>query len=240
MLEIKNLYKKFNDKVALKNINLIINKGDVVGIIGPSGCGKSTLLRCINYLEIPTSGEIIFEGEKITSSSNLTKIRTRIGIVFQQFNLFENMTIIDNITLAPIKLKIMDKKEAEKKALELLNKIGLIDKKDNYPKELSGGQKQRIAIVRALIMNPEIMLFDEPVSSLDPNMAKEVMDLISKLANDGMTIMIVSHELNLIKNLSNRIIFMETGEIIEEGTYEDISNNPKDKRVLDFFKNVKE
>lgn len=239
MLKIKNLSKNFNKKKALININLEVKKGEVIGIIGPSGCGKSTLLRCINFLETPTSGTISFKGKEIKNSLNLTKIRQEIGMVFQQFNLFDNMTIIENIILAPVKLKLLERNQAIEKAEELLKKIDLLDKKDNYPRELSGGQKQRVAILRALIMEPEIMLFDEPVSSLDPNMTREVMDLIEELVKKDMTILIVSHELSLIKNLSDRIVFMDNGKIIEEGTPEEIYNNPRDPRVKDFFKNVK-
>lgn len=234
MLKIKNLYKDFKEKKALININLEVNKGDVIGIIGPSGCGKSTLLRCINFLEKPTSGEIIYKGKDL-SKSKLSVVRKEIGMVFQNFNLFDNMNVIENIILSPVLHKLMSRKEAIEKAEEYLEKIELLDRKYSYPKELSGGQKQRIAIIRALMMNPEIMLFDEPVSSLDPNMANEVIDLIKELIKEKMTILIVSHELNVIKSLADRIIFIYDGEIIEESTPDEIYNNPKDIRVKEFF-----
>ena len=195
ILEIKKLKKDFGNKKVLKGIDLQINKGDIVGIIGPSGCGKSTLLRSINMLEIPTSGEIYLEKEKIDSHYNLTKLRRKVGMVFQQFNLFNNLTVMDNIILAPTKLNIMTKEQAIKRAKELLKEIGLEDKADYYPKELSGGQKQRIAIIRTLIMNPDIILFDEPTSALDPEMIGEVTELMETIAKEGMTMIIVSHEM---------------------------------------------
>ena len=239
MLEIKNLKKSFGNKMVLKGINLNVYKGDIIGIIGPSGCGKSTLLRCINYLEKPTSGRIIFKGNTIDEKDNLEKLRMKVGMVFQQFNLFNNLTIMDNIILAPVKLKLLTKKEAKVQALKLLDQIGLADKINNYPSELSGGQKQRIAIVRALIMKPDIMLFDEPTSALDPEMIGEVTNLMQKIAIDGMTMVVVSHEMNFIKNFCNRVIFMEEGNIIEDDTPNEIFNHPKDERLKEFLSKVK-
>ena len=238
MLEIKNIRKNFGKKKVLKGITLTVQKGEIIGIIGPSGCGKSTLLRTINYLTPPSSGSITFEGKKIDAKTNLIDIRRKIGMVFQQFNLFENMTILDNIILAPIETGILSKEEAISEAKKLLKRINLLDKKDNYPSQLSGGQKQRIAIVRALMMKPELMLFDEPTSALDPEMIGEVTNLIRKIAQEGMTMIVVSHEMNFIKNFSTRVIFMEEGKIIEEGTSNAIFNSPKDPRLKAFLSKV--
>ena len=240
MLEVKNLEKAFGKKKVLKDINFKIDKGDVVGIIGPSGCGKSTLLRCINLLEIPTSGTIIFEGNNINYHHNLESIRKKIGMVFQSFNLFNNMTVIENIILAPTKLGILTKEEAIKKANKLLKKINLLDKKDFYPEELSGGQKQRIAIVRALLMEPDLMLFDEPTSALDPEMIGEVTDLMREIALGGMTMIVVSHEMNFIENFTTKVLFMDEGKIIEENTPEKLFNNTKDKRLKEFLSALNE
>lgn len=240
MLEVKNLEKTFGKKKVLKGINFKIDKGDVIGIIGPSGCGKSTLLRCINLLEIPTSGTIIFEGNNINYHHNLESIRKKIGMVFQSFNLFNNMTVIENIILAPTKLGILTKEEAIKKANKLLKKINLLDKKDFYPEELSGGQKQRIAIVRALLMEPDLMLFDEPTSALDPEMIGEVTDLMREIALGGMTMIVVSHEMNFIKNFTTKVLFMDEGKIIEENTPEELFDNPKDKRLKEFLSALNE
>ena len=240
MLEVKNLEKAFGKKKVLKDINFKIDKGDVIGIIGPSGCGKSTLLRCINLLEIPTSGTIIFEGNNINYHHNLESIRKKIGMVFQSFNLFNNMTVIENIILAPTKLGILTKEEAIKKANKLLQKINLLDKKDFYPEELSGGQKQRIAIVRALLMEPDLMLFDEPTSALDPEMIGEVTDLMREIALGGMTMIVVSHEMNFIENFTTKVLFMDEGKIIEENTPEELFNNPKDKRLKEFLSALNE
>ncbi len=240
MLEVKNLEKAFGKKKVLKGINFKIDKGDVIGIIGPSGCGKSTLLRCINLLEIPTSGTIIFEGNNINYHHNLESIRKKIGMVFQSFNLFNNMTVIENIILAPTKLGILTKEEAIKKANKLLKKINLLDKKDFYPEELSGGQKQRIAIVRALLMEPDLMLFDEPTSALDPEMIGEVTDLMREIALGGMTMIVVSHEMNFIENFTTKVLFMDEGKIIEENTPEELFNNPKDKRLKEFLSALNE
>ena len=239
MLKIKSLKKNFGSKKVLKGIDLEVNKGDIVGIIGPSGCGKSTLLRTINLLEIPTSGTINFEGKNLDFKENLTLVRRKIGMLFQQFNLFSNMTVLENIILAPVKLKILSHDEAVKEATSLLKKIDLYDKKDYYPYELSGGQQQRIAIIRALIMHPDLMLFDEPTSALDPEMIGEVTNLMKEIANQGMTMIVVSHEMNFIKKFATKVIFMEDGKIIEQGTKEEIFNHPKDDRLKEFLSKVK-
>ena len=238
MLEVKDLKKNFATKKVLKGINLKVNEGDVIGIIGPSGCGKSTLLKCINMLEVPTSGQVIVDGDDIVDNKDLDKIRRKIGMVFQQFNLFENMTVLDNIILAPTLLKLMTKEEATKEALKLLDKIDLKDKANNYPSELSGGQKQRVAIVRTLIMNCEIILFDEPTSALDPEMICEVTNLMRQLRDEGMTMVIVSHEINFIKNFCSRVIFMSDGYIVEEGTSKEIFEHPKDKKLKNFLSKI--
>ena len=221
MLEIKNIKKSFNKLQVLKGISFNVLDGEVVSIIGPSGCGKSTLLRCINLLEKPSSGNIILDGVDITNKKNLTQVRQKMGMVFQQFNLFPHLTVLENITLAPICEKLMDKDTAIKEAEKLLKSINLYDKKDNYPSELSGGQKQRVAIVRTLIMNPEIILFDEPTSALDPEMVNDVLDLIKKLVEKKITIIIVSHEMSFIKECANKIIFLDGGKIEFMGTKEE-------------------
>lgn len=238
MIEIKNIEKKFGNRKVLKGINLTIEEGDRIGIIGPSGCGKSTFLRCINQLEKPDNGEVILDNENLCNTKELTKFRRKIGMVFQQFNLFNHLTVLENITLAPIKLNIMDKKTAEKEALKLLKEIKLEDKANNYPKELSGGQKQRVAIIRTLIMQPEIILFDEPTSALDPEMIGEVKELIEELASKGMTMLIVSHELNFIKNICTKVIFMNNGKIIEQGTSKEIFESPKNEQLKIFLSKV--
>lgn len=240
MLEIIKLKKDFGNKKVLKGLNLTINEGDRIGIIGPSGCGKSTFLRSLNMLEVPTSGKIILDGDTIDLNDNLNELRRHIGMVFQQFNLFNNLTVIQNITLAPVKQGLMKKREAEKEAIRLLKKIDLEDKKDYYPRELSGGQRQRIAIARALIMKPDIMLFDEPTSALDPEMIGEVTKLMREIAKEGMTMVIVSHEMSFIKDFCTRVIFMDEGKIIEEGSPEEIFDKPKDKRLKTFLSKVKE
>lgn len=228
MLKVENLRKSFKDKEVLKGINMEIKKGDILAIIGPSGSGKSTLLRSLNKLEEKSSGKLYFHNKDL-DDINVNKLREKVGMVFQQFNLFSNMTIMDNLITAPVNTKKMSKSDAQKKALELLEKIGLKDKKENFPDELSGGQKQRIAIIRALMMEPELMLFDEPTSALDPEMVKDVLDLMKDLAQDGMTMAIVTHEMVFAKEVSNKIILMDDGEIVEK------SNNPKE-----FFENPKE
>lgn len=238
MLEIKDLRKNFGTKKVLKGIDLTVNKGDIIGIIGPSGCGKSTFLRCINLLEIPTKGTMILEGNKVNFKGNLTYVRKKIGMVFQQFNLFNNMTVLENITLAPVKLGIMSEEKAESEAIDLLKKINLLDKKNYYPKELSGGQMQRIAIIRSLLMKPDIILFDEPTSALDPEMIGEVTNLMRQLAKEGMTMIVVSHEMNFIKDFCTKVCFMTDGKIIEEGPAKQIFENPKDERIKGFLSRV--
>lgn len=236
MLEAKNIKKKFNNNLILKGINLKVEKGDKIAIIGPSGCGKSTLLRCLNMIEPPTSGQIIFEEIDITKKGiNLSNIRKKIGMVFQQFNLFPHLTVEENITLSPIKLGIMNPNEAKEKAYKLLKSINLFEKRHNYPDELSGGQKQRVAIVRSLIMEPDIILFDEPTSALDPEMVGEVLELIKNIADKGMTLIIVSHEMNFVKNIANKIIFMDEGKISFSGTPEEVFNNKDNERLKDFL-----
>ena len=239
MIEIKNLYKDFDKKKVLKGINLTINKGDKIAIIGPSGCGKSTLLRCINMLEIPTKGEVIFNGINLCDKNvKLNEIRQKMGMVFQQFNLFNHLTVIDNITLAPIKLGLMSENKAIKEAKLLLKLIDLSDKKDEFPTNLSGGQKQRVAIVRSLILNPEIILFDEPTSALDPEMVKEVTEVMKKIAEEGMTMVVVSHEMSFVKEFATRVLFMEDGIIVEEGSSKDIFENPKSDRLKEFLSKI--
>ena len=238
MLEIKDLRKNFGTKKVLKGIDLTVNKGDIIGIIGPSGCGKSTFLRCINLLEIPTKGTMILEGNKVNFKGNLTYVRRKIGMVFQQFNLFNNMTVLENITLAPVKLGIMSEEKAESEAIDLLKKINLLDKKNYYPKELSGGQMQRIAIIISLLMKPDIILFDEPTSALDPEMIGEVTNLMRQLAKEGMTMIVVSHEMNFIKDFCTKVCFMTDGKIIEEGPAKQIFENPKDERIKGFLSRV--
>ncbi|MCP1223351.1 amino acid ABC transporter ATP-binding protein [Sebaldella sp. S0638] len=239
MIEIKGLYKNFGSLEVLKDINKTINKGEVVAIIGPSGSGKSTLLRCINLLETPTKGEILIEGTNILSSkSNVNKIRQKVGMVFQHFNLFPHKTVLQNLTLAPMKLKKMSKAEAEKTAMDLLRKVGLEEKRDVYPNTLSGGQKQRVAIARALAMNPEVILFDEPTSALDPEMIGEVLDVIKKLAHEGMTMLLVTHEMGFARNVAKRVIFMDEGRIVEDENPEKIFTNPEHERTKEFLNKV--
>ena len=224
---------------ALDGVDLEIDKGEVVVIIGPSGSGKSTMLRSLNLLEIPTEGHIIFDGEDSTNPKlNINRHRQKMGMVFQHFNLFPNMTILRNMTIAPIKLLKKTPQEAEQKALELLDAVGLKDRADSYPSQLSGGQKQRVAIVRALCMEPEVMLFDEPTSALDPEMVGEVLQVMQQLANDGMTMVIVTHEMGFAKEVASRVIFMDEGRILEQGTPDEIFNHPKDQRLVDFLSKV--
>lgn len=239
MITIKDLHKSFGDHEVLKGIDLEIKKGEILVIIGPSGSGKSTILRCMNLLETPTSGDIIFEGKSLVDkNTNIDEVRQNIGMVFQHFNLFPHKTILENVTLAPITLKKMSKEEAEKKAETLLKRVGLYDKKDTYPAQLSGGQKQRIAIARALAMEPDMMLFDEPTSALDPEMVKEVLEVIKELAQDGMTMAIVTHEMGFAKEVADRVIFVDEGKIIEDNTPEEVFNNPTHERTKEFFAKV--
>lgn len=238
MLEVKNLKKSFGNNVVLKDINFKVNKGDIISIVGPSGSGKSTLLRCINMIEKPSGGNIIFEGKSLMDkNTNLSLIREKIGMVFQQFNLFPHLTVLDNITLAPIKLELMSEDIAKKKAIELLKTIDLKDKADEYPNSLSGGQKQRVAIIRTLIMEPDIILFDEPTSALDPEMVGEVLELIKKVADTGKTMIIVSHEMNFVKKIANRILFLDEGKIMFDGKTKDFFNSDNE-RIKEFLSKI--
>ena len=239
MIDVKNLCKSFGELEVLKNVSEHIDPGECVVIIGPSGSGKSTFLRCLNMLETPTSGEITFDGVSMTDpKTNINQMRQKMGMVFQHFNLFPNMTILKNITLAPIRTGLMKKEDAEAKAMELLRRIGLEDKADAYPSHLSGGQKQRVAIVRALAMEPEVMLFDEPTSALDPEMVGEVLDVMRSLANDGMTMVVVTHEMGFAKEVGDRIIFMEDGVIVEQNTPEAFFSAPQSDRAREFLAKV--
>ena len=236
LIQVQGLHKSFGDHHVLKGIETEIHEGEVVSIIGPSGCGKSTFLRSLNLLEMPTKGTILFEGTDITDKKiDITKIRQKIGMVFQQFNLFPNMSVKENIMLAPVKLKLMTEEEASAKADSLLARIGLADKADMRPQRLSGGQQQRVAIIRALAMNPDVMLFDEPTSALDPEMVGEVLNLIKDLAETGMTMIIVTHELGFAKEISDRVMFIDEGVIKEEGRPEDVFSNPQNQRLKDFL-----
>ena len=236
MLEVKNLNKSFGNKKVLKKISFNVETGDRLAIIWPSGCGKSTCLRCLNLLEKPTNGEIIFEDKDILKNkNNLEEVRRHIGMVFQSFNLFDNLTVLENIILAPNKLNIMSRDKSISEAKVLLKRFNLINKINNYPKELSGGEKQRVAIIRTLIMKPDIILFDEPTSALDPEMVHEVEDVIKSIADDGMTMIIVSHEMKFIKNVATKIIYMNSGEIIETGSVDDIFLNPKSDSLKKFL-----
>jgi ABC-type polar amino acid transport system ATPase subunit len=235
----KNLKKTFGDHVVLNGIDETIQKGEKVVIIGPSGSGKSTFLRCLNLLETPTEGEIWFEGNNITDSkTDINKLRQKMGMVFQQFNLFPHLTVQKNITLAPVKLGLMTQEEADKKAKELLNRIGLEDKAMAYPRQLSGGQKQRIAIIRALAMNPDVMLFDEPTSALDPEMVGEVLELMKELAEDGMTMVVVTHEMGFAREVANRVLFIDQGQIQEQNSPKEFFDNPQNPRLKDFLSKV--
>ncbi len=239
VIKVTDLQKSFGSLDVLKGINTEIKKGEVVVVIGPSGSGKSTFLRCLNRLEEPTGGTIEFNGIDITDKKvNINKHREKMGMVFQQFNLFNNHTILKNITLAPVKLGKMKKDEAEKKALELLKRVGLAEKANAYPSQLSGGQKQRVAIVRALAMNPEVMLFDEPTSALDPEMVGEVLDVMKELALSGMTMVVVTHEMGFAKEVASRVVFMDEGIIMEENSPEEFFANPKNPRLKDFLSKV--
>ncbi len=239
MIDVKNLSKTFGDNHVLKDITEHIDKGEKVVIVGPSGSGKSTFLRCLNLLETPTSGEIWFEGTKITDPKcNVDMLRRKMGMVFQHFNLFPHLTILDNITLAPVKLKLATKEQATQNAMQLLGRIGLADKADTYPSMISGGQKQRIAIVRALAMNPDVMLFDEPTSALDPEMVGEVLSLMKELADDGMTMVVVTHEMGFAREVATRCLFMDEGSIMEQAPPEEFFSHPKNPRLQDFLSKV--
>ncbi|WP_026522228.1 amino acid ABC transporter ATP-binding protein [Butyrivibrio sp. VCB2001] len=244
MINVNNLYKEFKNTdgsttKVLNGITYEVGKGEKIVIVGPSGSGKSTFLRCLNLLERPTSGEIYFDAQEITDPKiNINKIRQRMGMVFQNFNLFNNLTVMDNIILAPVKLKVMSEKEAREKATELLKRVNLLDKADVYPVSLSGGQKQRIAIVRSLCMNPEMMLFDEPTSALDPEMVGEVLDVMKQLADDGMTMVVVTHEMGFAREVATKVLFMDEGNILEENTPKEFFENPQSQRLKDFLSKV--
>ncbi len=238
MISIKNLHKWFGKLHVLKGIDAEIREKEVVVIIGPSGSGKSTLLRCVNYLEEPTEGEIVVDGIPLTGEANINKVRAEVGMVFQRFNLFPHMTVLENIALAPTKVRKMGAAEAEKVALDLLAKVGLSDKAKAYPEQLSGGQQQRVAIARALAMRPKVMLFDEPTSALDPEMIKEVLDVMKTLAREGMTMAVVSHEMGFAREVGDRVIFMDEGRIVEEGTPEAIFTDAREERTQLFLSKI--
>ena len=239
MIDVKNLHKSFGNHEVLKGVNEHIEKGEKVVVIGPSGSGKSTFLRCLNLLEEPTGGEIIFEGQNITAKdTDINLVRRRMGMVFQQFNLFPHLTVRENIKLAPVKLKVMTDEEADKRALELLARVGLPDKADSYPAQLSGGQQQRNAIARALAMNPDVMLFDEPTSALDPEMVGEVLEIMKELADDGMTMVVVTHEMGFAREVATRVLFMDGGNIVEQNEPKEFFANPQHPRLKDFLSKV--
>jgi len=239
VITVKNLCKRFGDQIVVNDVSIDIQKGEKVVIVGPSGSGKSTFLRCLNLLETPTSGEIWFEGQCITQpKADINAIRVKMGMVFQQFNLFPHLTVINNITLAPVKLKLMEKAEAEETAIRLLKRVGLEEKAAAYPGQLSGGQKQRIAIVRALAMNPDVMLFDEPTSALDPEMVGEVLEVMKELAEDGLTMIVVTHEMGFAREVGTRVLFMDEGVFKEEAKPEDFFSNPRHPRLQDFLSKV--
>ena len=239
MIDVKNLHKSFGNHEVLKGVNEHIEKGEKVVVIGPSGSGKSTFLRCLNLLEEPTGGEIIFEGQNITAKdTDINLVRRRMGMVFQQFNLFPHLTVRENIKLAPVKLKVMTDEEADKRALELLARVGLPDKADSYPAQLSGGQQQRIAIARALAKNPDVMLFDEPTSALDPEMVGEVLEIMKELADDGMTMVVVTHEMGFAREVATRVLFMDGGNIVEQNEPKEFFANPQHPRLKDFLSKV--
>ena len=239
MIDVKNLHKSFGNHEVLKGVNEHIEKGEKVVVIGPSGSGKSTFLRCLNLLEEPTGGEIIFEGQNITAKdTDINLVRRRMGMVFQQFNLFPHLTVRENIKLAPVKLKVMTDEEADKRALELLARVGLPDKADSYPAQLSGGEQQRVAIARALAMNPDVMLFDEPTSALDPEMVGEVLEIMKELADDGMTMVVVTHEMGFAREVATRVLFMDGGNIVEQNEPKEFFANPQHPRLKDFLSKV--
>ena len=238
MIELKDVRKSFGKNEVLKGINLRIEKGEVVVIIGPSGSGKSTVLRTMNYLEAPTSGHVIVDGMDLSDKNKLNEIRTEVGMVFQNFNLFPHMTVLDNLTLAQIKVRKTDKKEAEQVAMKLLERVGLSDKAHMYPDSLSGGQKQRVAIARALAMKPKVMLFDEPTSALDPEMVREVLDVMKSLADEGMTMVIVTHEMGFAKEVADRVLFVDGGQILEDGTPKQVFDEPTSERTKVFLSKI--
>ncbi len=239
MIDVKDLHKSFGNNEVLQGITTHISKGEKVVVIGPSGSGKSTFLRCLNLLEIPTSGEIVFDGVAMTDpKTNINEMRQKMGMVFQHFNLFNNLTILKNMTLAPVRLKRKTKAEAERKAMELLRRVGLEDKANAYPAQLSGGQKQRIAIVRALMMEPQVMLFDEPTSALDPEMVGEVLEVMRELAAEGLTMVVVTHEMGFAREVGDRVLFMADGKLLEEGSPQQIFSNPQNLRLQDFLSKV--
>ena len=239
MIDVNHLRKSFGSLTVLDDVSLHVDKGECVVFIGPSGSGKSTFLRCLNLLETPTSGEILFDGVSMTDPSiDINRMRQKMGMVFQHFNLFPNMTVLGNMTLAPVRTKLRSKADAQKKAMELLDRVGLADKASAYPAQLSGGQKQRVAIVRALCMEPEVLLFDEPTSALDPEMVGEVLDVMKRLATQGMTMIVVTHEMGFAREVSNRVLFLDEGRIQEEGSPEEIFSRPKSERLKSFLAKV--
>ena len=238
MIKMIDVYKSFGKNDVLKGINLHVERGEVVVIIGPSGSGKSTVLRCMNYLEEPTSGDVIVDGMNLNVKENINNVRAEVGMVFQRFNLFPHMTVLDNITLAPQKIRKISKAEAEEIALELLAKVGLRDKADSYPQQLSGGQQQRVAIARALAMKPKVMLFDEPTSALDPEMVSEVLDVMKSLAKEGMSMVVVPHEMGFAKEVGTRVLFVDEGKILEEGTPAEVFEHPKNERTQLFLSKI--
>ena len=239
MIDVKNLTKRFGDLLVLDDVSEHIDKGECVVVIGPSGSGKSTFLRCLNLLEIPTSGEIVFGGVSMTDpKTDINLMRQKMGMVFQHFNLFPNMTILNNITLAPVRTKKLTKADAEAKAMDLLARVGLQDKAGSYPAQLSGGQKQRVAIVRALCMEPEVLLFDEPTSALDPEMVGEVLDVMKRLAKQGMTMVVVTHEMGFAREVAHRVVFLDGGKLLEQGTPQEIFGNPQNERLRSFLAKV--
>ena len=239
MIDVKNLHKYFGSLEVLKGIDCHIDKGECVCVIGPSGSGKSTFLRCLNLLETPTKGDIVIDDMHLTEKNfDVDAMRKRVGMVFQHFNLFPHLTILENVTLAPIRHKMMTEEQAKEKAMELLNRVGVGDKADNYPAQLSGGQKQRVAIARSLALSPEVMLFDEPTSALDPEMVGEVLEVMKQLAKEGMTMVVVTHEMGFVREVANRVFFMDGGGILEEGTPEQIFDHPQEERTKTFLSKV--
>jgi polar amino acid transport system ATP-binding protein len=238
MIEVRNLYKSFGKLEVLRGVSLTVSRGEVVVIIGPSGSGKSTFLRCLNYLETPTSGQILLDGVEVDPKKNLRQVRQEMGMVFQNFNLFPHMKVLENVTLAPRKVLGIEPQEAERKARALLGKVGLADKADSFPDELSGGQRQRVAIARALAMEPQVMLFDEPTSALDPEMIGEVLDVMKQLAQEGRTMLVVTHEMGFAREVGDRVIFMDEGLIVEEGPPQEVFSHPKQARTQEFLSKI--